>query len=91
MDSNGYAFLVDEFELSDEELKNLSFQAKIILPLKKYLMFFVGEYAPAEYLTRSKILNPKEVKLLEAFRQSNIMSLTVCYKDEQPLLLECKY
>ena len=90
IDSSGQAIFIDEFELSDEDLQKLSFEKRIILPLKNYLIFFIGEYAPLEYLTRSKILSEREAVLLDEFRRNDIISLTVKFHKGEAHVMEIK-
>ena len=90
IDKTGEAMFVDEFELSKQEIKRLSYDSKIVLPLKKYLLFFVGHYAPSEFLIRSKILSEKEVFLLNEFKRNDILSLTVKYHKGRPNIYEAK-
>ena len=90
INSSGEAIFIDEFDLSDEDIKELSFESRITLPLKKYLCYFIGEYAPLEYLTRSKILSEKEAMLLDEFRRNDIVSLTVKYHNGKPNTIETR-
>jgi hypothetical protein len=90
IDSSAEALFVDEFEISDAELKRLTYDSRLILPLKKYLLFFVGEYAPEDFLVRSKILTEREVFLLQEFKRNDILSFSVKFHKGKPHLYESK-
>ena len=79
VDSDGDAIIIDEFDLSEEKYQELSYESRIVLPLKKYLLYFVGEYAPIEFLTSSNIITENEAVLLQEFRRNDIVNLTVKY------------
>jgi len=90
VDKTGTAMFVDEFELSKTDIKNLSYDSRIILPLKKYLLYFIGEYADADFLTRSNILTDKEVHILNEFKRNDIISFTVKFHKGRPNTYEVK-
>ena len=90
VDKTGKALFVDEFDLSKEELKELSYDSKIVLPLKKYLLYFIGEYAESEYLTRTNILTEQEINILTEFKRNDILSFTVKFHKGKPNTYEVK-
>ncbi len=90
IDGTGETMFIDEFELSKEEINDLSYDSKIILPLKKYLLFFIGEYADIDFLRRSKILNDKEVYILTELKRNDIISFTVKFHNGNPNTYEVK-
>jgi len=87
---DGTPYFYDESELSEKDINILSYEKKIVLPIKSYLNYFVGEYAPTEFLTRSKILTKNEAKFLNEFRRNDIVSLTVKYHNKKPNIYETK-
>ena len=90
IDSNGETIVIDDFNLSEEELQQLSYESRIVLPLKNYLLYFVGEYAPIEFLTRSNIVTEKEAILLQEFRRNDIISMTVKYHNGDAHMYEIR-
>ena len=90
IDKTGQAIFVDEFDLTKEELKELSYDSRIVLPLKKYLLHFIGEYAESEYLTRTNILTEQEVYILNEFKRNDILSFTVKFHKGKPNTYEVK-
>jgi len=81
IDKEGNALFIDEFDLSKDEIEELSFEKRIVLPLKSYLCYFIGEYAPIEFLVRSRILSKNEAELLNEFRRNDIISLSIKYHE----------
>jgi len=90
IDASGEAIFIDEKKISKKKMTDLSFNSKLILPLKKYLLFFIGEYASVEFLTRSKILTDNEVYILNELRRNDIISLTVKFHKGKPNTFETK-
>jgi hypothetical protein len=90
LDGSGEAVFIDEFEIEASDLKKLSYDSRLILPLKKYLLYFIGQYAPEDYLVRSRILSDKEVFLLQEFKRQDIISFTVKFHNGTPNTYESK-
>lgn len=90
VDGTGESLFVDEFEFSKQELLDLSYDSRVVIPLKKYLLFFVGTYAELDFLTRSQILTNQEAYLLNELRRNDIISFTVKYKNGKPNTYETK-
>ena len=86
--ADGETIFVDETELSDEEIKNLSYIRAIVLPLKDYVASLIGEYASVEFLTRSRLLSEKEAYLIDEFRRSDIKRISIKYKKKKPDVME---
>jgi hypothetical protein len=86
--ADGESIFVDETELPDEDIKNLSYIRAIVLPLKDYVTSLIGEYASVSFLTRSRLLSEKEAYLIDEFRRSDIKRISIKYKRNKPDVME---
>ena len=86
--ANGEAMFINELELSNNEIKELSCVKSIVLPLKNYIIELISEYATTEFLIRSRILNNNEAVLLDEFKIGGIKSISIKYKKGQSVFME---
>ena len=90
VDVNADAFFIDDFELSDGEMNDLSKDSRIIIPLKQYLVKFVGSYFKHDFVSRAKILSERDILILEQLKQNDIDSITVKFHKGAPNIMEVK-
>jgi hypothetical protein len=90
IDVNLDTMFVDEMELSNQDIVDLAKDSRIIIPLKQYLVKFVGGYFKHDFVSRAKILSERDVLILEQLKQNDIDSITVKFHQGAPNIMEVK-
>jgi hypothetical protein len=90
IDVNMDALFVDEMELSNQDLIDLAKDSRIIIPLKQYLVNFVGKYTKHDFISRTKLFNDNDIEFLEQLKQNDIDSVTIKFHKGKPNIMEVK-
>ena len=90
IDVNLDAMFVDEMELSNQDIVDLAKDSRIIIPLKQYLVNFIGNYSNHDFISRTKLLNKNDIKVLEQLKQNDIESVTIKFHKGKPNTMEVK-
>jgi len=90
IDVNMDAMFVDEMELSNQDLMDLAKESRIIIPLKQYLLNFIGNYSEHSFISRTKLLSENDILVLTQLKQKDIESVTVKFHNGEPNILEVK-
>jgi hypothetical protein len=84
------AMFVDEMELRNQDLIDLAKDSRIIIPLKQYLVKFIGSYFKHDFISRAKLLSEKDIMILEQLKKNDIDSITVKFHKGEPNIMEVK-
>ncbi len=90
IDVNMDAMFIDEMELSNQDLIDLGKDSRIIIPLKQYLVNFVGNFTKHDFISRTKLLNENDIEVLEQLKQNDIDSVTIKFHKGKPNIMEVK-
>ena len=90
VDVNADAMLVDELELNNSDMIDLAKDSRIIIPLKQYLVKFVGDYFQHDFVSRAKVLSSKDIMILEQLKKNDIDSITVKFHKGTPNIMEVR-
>jgi len=90
IDVNMDALFVDEMELSNQDLIDLAKDSRIIIPLKQYLVKFIGSYFKHDFISRAKVLSEKDVMILGQLKKNDIDSITVKFHKGTPNNMEVR-
>ncbi len=90
IDVNMDALFIDETELSNDDLIDLAKDPRIIIPLKQFLLKFIGDYSSHSFISRTKLLTEKDILILNQLKQNNIESLTIKFHKGEPNTMEVK-
>ena len=90
IDVNMDAMFIDEMELTNQEVIDLTKESRIIIPLKQYLIRFIGDYFKHDFISKTKILSEKDVMILEQLNKNDIDSITVKFHNGMPNTMEVK-
>ncbi len=90
IDVNMDAMFIDETELSNKDLIDLAKESRIIIPLKQYLLNFMGEYTNHSFISRAKLLNDNDIMVLEQLKQNDIESVSIKFHNGKPNVMEVK-
>ena len=90
IDVNLDAMFIDEMELSNQDIIDLAKDSRIIIPLKQYLVNFVGNFTKHDFISRTKLLCEKDIKVLDQLRKNDIDSITIKFPTGKPSIMEVR-
>ncbi|MDP1801733.1 MAG: hypothetical protein Q8L81_10295 [Bacteroidota bacterium] len=88
---NGAATGINQNEPPDEEIAlYLAKNTHITVPLFKLLLNFIDDKENFDFLSKAKILNDEELKILLLLSTGNFLTMTIHFKNAKPFVMETK-
>lgn len=88
-----FGFAVAHFQnvKQDEDLVNLMAKhTYITVPLYKLILNFIDDKENFNFISKAKILNEQELKILWLIDTGNFLTMTIHFKNEKPFFIETK-
>jgi len=91
IDMEGNAMAYDDFFISHSDIKEITNDCLIVLPIKKYLKAFLVNPENVEFISRTKLLNDNEIHIMSLIRDGKAKSIKVKLSDGKPVMLEIEH
>jgi hypothetical protein len=80
----GDVFMFNEVYYDKKVLDELDNTPRIIIPVERLLREFLAEEFSFEFVSRYKVMNDRELQILEQLRKNNVKHILITYKKGEP-------
>lgn len=79
-------YITENIELLNKELQK---RAYITIPMFKLVLNFIEDEKYFDFISKAKILTDEELQILELVRSGKFETITIKFKDAEPVYIEC--